>query len=366
MDILQKILDADFVAQIVVGMLAFFGAYLGTKRIKRHLIDNYIEGRVSKALETNDKVLNRIRTILSDFEQEYETNRPISEDDLDNVIDQCRELSNLSADGGKEVSTIAYLLYQTVKNTKPSYESNSNHGRSDEMISTGSFIGLVDNSLRLIIEYCEASTPIPFKTRLTKRSNIKRGLRKYLTDKRHYSLKHHPFGLTLNPNSEVILRLSSVVGYVSTPLFRRNLFTFLQSNLPIAYELLVGKIYMPAVLANENNNDYGLFGKQELHLVKIQPIKTVGTNAGDYIDFYYANISPRVKFVDGISNDKLLEQFVHDVFIDQGFPIENYHSLERHTNETIKIRIDAKTAKRSFGRHKWRLRYVLLRRRFWH
>lgn len=251
MDILQKILDTGFVAQIIVGVLAFFGAYLGTKRIKRHLIDNYIEGRVTRALETNDKVLSRIRTIISDFEQEHETNRPISEDDLDSVIDQCRELSNLSADGGKEVSTIAYLLYQTVQDTKPSYEANSKHGRFIEKITTGNFIGLVDNSLRLIIEHCETSTPIPFKTRLTKRSNIKRGLRKYLTDKRYYSLKHRPFGLTLNPNSEVILRFSSMVGYISTPLFRRNLFTFLQSNLPIVYELLVGKIYMPAVLAKK-------------------------------------------------------------------------------------------------------------------
>lgn len=364
MEIIQKVLDTDFVAQIIVGVLAFFGAYLGTKRIKRHLIDNYIEGRVTKALETNDKVLGRIRTILSDFEQEYETNRPISEDDLDSVIDQCRELSNLSADGGKEVSTIAYLLYQTVQDTKPSYESNSMQGRSIEKISAGNFIGLVDNSLRLIIEYCETSTPIPFKTRLTKRSNIKRGLRKYLTDKRHYSLKHHPFGLTLNPNSEVILRFSSVVGYISTPLFRRNLFTFLQSNLPIVYELLVGKIYVPPVLAKKN--DYDFFGKQELHLVKIQPIKTIGTDAGDYIDFFYANISPRVNFVDGLSNEKLLEQFVHDSFIDQNFPLREYHSLARHTNESIKVRIDTKTAKRNFGRHKWRLRYVLFRRRFWH
>lgn len=364
MDIFQKILDADLVAQIIVGVLAFFGAYLGTKRIKRHLIDNYIEGRVTKALETNDKVLNRIRTILSDFEQEYEINRAISDDELDSVIDQCRELSNLSSDGGKEVSTIAYLLYQIVQDVKPSYESNAKEGRSLEKISTGSFIGLVDRSLRLIIEYCETSTPIPFKTRLMKRSNIKRGLRKYLTDKRYYSLKHHPFGLTLNPNSEVVLRFSSVIGFISIPLFRKNLFMFLQSNLPIVYELLVSKVYMPPVLAKKDEFDF--FGKQELHLVKIQPVKAAGADEGDYIDFFYANIGPRVKFVDGISNEKLISEFVHDGFINEYFPIKGCHGLVRKTNEIIKIRIDAKTAKRNFRRKEWRLRYVLLRKRFRH
>lgn len=364
MDILQKILDTNFIAQIIVGLLAFFGAYLGTKRIKRHLIDNYIEGRVTKALETNDRVLNRIRTILSDFEQEYQTNRAISEDDLDSVIDQCRELSNLSADGGKEVSTIAYLLYQTVQDTKPSYESNSKEGKSQENISTGNFIGLVDNSLRLIIDYCEASTPIPFKTRLVKRSNIKRGLRKYLTDKRYYSLKHHPFSLTLNPNSEVILRFSSVVGSISTPLFRRNLFMFLQSNLPVVYELLVGKVYMPAVL--EKKDDFSPFGKMELHLIKIQSLKMVGTEAGDYFDFFYANISPRVRFLDGISNEKLIEQFTHDNFLNQYSTLDGYHSISRHTNEIIRIRVDARTAKRRFSKQKWKLRYMLFRRRFRH
>lgn len=101
----------ESLTQIFIGILAFLGAYLGTKRIKRHLIDSYIENRVTKAQEINDKVLSASRDIISSFEQTYADNKPISEDELSKIIEQCRQLSRQSEDGGKEVSTVSYLLY---------------------------------------------------------------------------------------------------------------------------------------------------------------------------------------------------------------------------------------------------------------
>ena len=108
----------DILGETVVGLLAFIGAYLGTKRIKKHLIDNYIEDRVTKARNANDNVLSEARDIISSFEQTYSDNKPLTEDELTSIVEQCREFSRISEDGGKEVSTISYLLYQTVKDLK--------------------------------------------------------------------------------------------------------------------------------------------------------------------------------------------------------------------------------------------------------
>lgn len=356
--------EADFMAEIIVGILAFFGAYLGTKSIRRQLTDSYIETRVAKALNVNDKVLSKARFFLSELEQMYTENRPVSEDDLDDVIDQCKEISSLSEDGGKEVSTIAFLLYHTVEDLQPRYESKTKDGDSHERLTTGGFIGLVDQSLRLIIEYCNTSTPIPYKASLTKRSNIKRGIRKYLSDKGYYSLKHQPFGITLNPNSEVVLRYSSIVGSMSTALYRKRLFMFLQSNLPIIYELILGKIYMPLVLSLENGIE--LFGKQELHLIKVQSIKSFGTEGGDYFDFYYSNISPRVRFVDGYKLDKLCDKFVIDSFMQKRFSLNEYKQVTRQTDETISVRVEAEKARKNFNKYKWDIRYFLIKQRFLH
>lgn len=356
--------EADFMAEIIVGLLAFFGAYLGTKSIRRQLTDSYIETRVTKALNVNDKVLSKTRFFLSELEQTYTENRPVSEDDLDDVIDQCKEISSLSEDGGKEVSTIAFLLYHTVEDLQPRYESKTKDGDSHERLITGSFIGFVDQSLRLIIEYCSTSTPIPYKAALTKRSSIKRGIRKYLSDKGYYSLKNQPFGITLNPNSEVVLRFSAIVGSMSTALYRKKLFMFLQSNLPIVYELISGKIYMPVVLSQENGIEF--FGKQELHLIKVQSIKSFGTEGGDYFDFYYSNISPRLRFVDGYKLEKLRDEFVIDSFMQEQFSLNDYKQITRRTDETISVRVEAEKARKNFKNHKWKIRYYLIKQRFLH
>lgn len=361
-DFINQLVEIDFMAEIIVAVLAFMGAYLGTKTIKRHLIDNYVEARVKKALEVNDNVLSKARGMLSDLEQNYRENRPISDDDLDDLIEKCKEIAKVSEDGGKEVSTVAYLLYQIVEDLKP--VSKTTDSDYTERLTTRSVVGLIDRSLRLIVEYCNSSTPIPFKPSLEKRSDIKWGLRKYLSDKKHYSLKHQPFGLTLNPNSEVILRYSAVVGEASTSLFRRNLFMFLQSNLPIIYELLVGKIYMPIVLGKEDG--FELFGKEELHLIKVQSIRRIGDEGGDYFDFYYSNISPRLKFVDGYKWQRLQDEFLHDTFIQKSFSLHGFQRVERRPNETIKITVKSEWAKYYFKKYQWSVRLNLLKQRIRH
>src|SRR5699024_6930112 len=133
-------------------------------RIKKHLIDNYIEDRVTKARKANDNVLSEARDIISSFEQTYSENKPLSEEELTTIVEQCREFSRISEDGGKEVSTISYLLYQTVKDLKVKYENNAE--TSFERLTTGDVVNLVGNSIRLVIYYCENSAPIPFKTSL--------------------------------------------------------------------------------------------------------------------------------------------------------------------------------------------------------
>ena len=138
----------EIIGEIVVGILAFIGAYLGTKRIKKHLIDNYIEERVTKAQNVNDEVLSKARDIISSFEQTYTENKPISEEELNKIIEQCRDLSKKSEDGGKEVSSVSYLLYQTVKDLKPSYKGKDEKGF--EILTLGDVVNLVDKSLRLI------------------------------------------------------------------------------------------------------------------------------------------------------------------------------------------------------------------------
>lgn len=354
----------DLIGEIVVGVLAFIGAYLGTKRIKKHLIDNYIEKRVTQAQEVNDAVLSKSRDLISSFEKSYTENKPISENELNKIIENCRELSRTSEDGGKEVSTIAYLLYKTVKDLKPDYKDTE--GRSFEGLSLGDVINLVSNSLRLIIYYCTNSAPIPFRTRLKKRSVIKRKLRKYLSDKKFYGLKHQPFGLTLNPNSEVILRYTEIVGKTSSAIYSRNLFLFLQSNIPLAYQMIVRKIYMPLIIDKKTEEDGIFFDNYEMHLVKIKGVKSIGEESGNFVEFYYSNINPVFSFIKGMKIEKFRSEFTNDVFLEKDFELADNYKLQKKLNETIKVKVSLDIAKENYKKNKWALKYKLFKYKIAH
>jgi hypothetical protein len=334
----------ELIGEILVAVLAFIGAYLGTKRLKRHLIDNYIEDRVLKAQNVNDEVLSKARNILSSFEQTYTENKPISEEELNNIIKQCENLSKMAEDGGKEVSSVSYLLYQTVKELKPKYEGIN----SFENITLGDIIYFVNSSLRLIIYYCTTSAPIPFKTRLKKKSVIKRGYQKYLNDKKFYGLKHQPFGLILNPNSEVILRYSEIIKQTGSSIFSRNFYLFLQDNIPVAYQMIAKKIYMPLIIENKQKVPGLFFDRTYLHLIKIQEIISYGEDSGNFVKFYYSNLNPVFIFVKNMKDDKIKSEFTNDVFIESLFNFDENYQFEKKLNETIEIKVKLEKVQKNY------------------
>jgi len=356
----------ELIGNIIVGILAFVGAYLGTKSIKKHLIDNYIEDRVTKAQKVNDVVLLEARDIISSFEQTYIENKLISEEELNKIINQCRELSKKSEDAGKEVCTVCYLLYHTVKNLKPQYQYKNNNEESFEKLTLGDVVNLVDKSLRLIVSYCTSSAPIPFSTRLIKRSVIKRSLRKYLKDTMFYGLKHQPFGLTLEPNSEIILRYAEIVNRASAYVYSRNLFLFLQNNIPMVYLMVAKKIYMPLILDKKQKEEGILFDNYKMHLIKISEVKSFGIEAGDYVEFYYSNLSLIVNFVKNLNINMFTSEFTNDVFLNEKIQFDESFRLQKKLNETIVIKVRLDIAKRNFKKRKWLIKYRLYKNKFTH
>ncbi len=353
----------EIIGEIVVGILAFVGAYLGTKRIKKYLIDNYIEDRVTKAQNVNDKVLSKARDIISSFEQTYTENKPVSKEELSKIVEQCRKLSKKSEDGGKEVSSVSYLLYHTIRDLKPRY-GDKEEG-SIEILTLGDVVYLVGSSLRLIIYYCTNSAPIPFRTKLKRRSVIKRKLRIFLKDKKFYSLKHQPFGLTLDPNSEVIIRYSEILRNINSSIYSRNLFLFLQSNIPILYQMIVNKIYMPLILNKEQKMEGFLFDHR-LYLIKITEIKSVGEKSGDFVEFYYSNINPVLRFVGNMNLESFKSNFTSDAFLNKNFQLNENYELRKQLNETIQVKVSLKKAKSNYKKNKWSIKHKLYKYKLTH
>lgn len=345
---------------IIVGGLAFLGAYLGTKSLKEHLIDDYIESRVTKSQNVNDKVLSMARDMLSSFEQTYDENRLIDEKDLTHLISQCRKLSRLSEDGGKEVSTTCYYLYETIKELEPEYKDEEEN--TYERLTIGEVVNLISDVLRLIIYYCTNSAPIPFKTKLKKKTTIRFNLRPFLDEKKFYSLKHQPFGLTFNANSEVALRYADTISKTSSYIYARNYYMLLQNNLPVLYRLIANKIYAPLVLKDETINPF--LGSSKLHLIKFRKIKSYGSKPGEFYEFYYSNLSPLKRFVQNYNSENFQERF-KDEYLDEDWTFNDDYRFQKKLNETIKLKVNLENAKNNYKQAKWKIRWNMLKQRFW-
>ena len=349
-------------SDIVVGILAFLGAWIGTKRIKKHLVDNYIESRVTKAFEANDKVREKIKAVLSELEEKYTVNGVITDQDLANLTEVCQDIARLSEDGSKEVATTAYLLSRTIGDIKPSYKTQSKESEHFERITISDLVGLIDRTLRLIIDYCDSAAPIPFSVSLKKRSYIKRSLRPYLKDKKFYSLKHQPFGLTLIPNSEIATHMASIVSKCNSPVFADNFYSVLQSNIPIAYELVANNVYMPIELVEKGDSSF--FGTLKLSLVKMKKVKHIHDNSGDFIKFYYSNTSSPVKFLNKYLAKEIKENFTVDSFLNEVFPIPKDIKISRQSNEVVCIEVPEKDVLISSKLKGLKIRWALLKLRF--
>lgn len=353
----------DFVmSDIVVGILAFLGAWIGTKRIKKDLVDNYIESRVTKAFEANDNVRERIKAVLSELEEKYTVNAAITDDDLANLTEVCQDIARLSEDGSKEVATTAYLLSRTIGDIKPSYKTQSKESEHFERITISDLVGLIDRTLRLIIDYCDSAAPIPFSVSLKKRSYIKRSLRPYLKDKKFYSLKHQPFGLSLIPNSEIATHMASIVSKCNSPVFADNFYSVLQSNLPIAYELVANNVYMPIEIIE--TGDSRLFGALKLSLIKMKKVTRFGDRPGGFIKFYYSNTSSTVNFLNNYPTEKIREDFTIDLFLSENFHMPDKAKISRQSNEVISIELPEEDVLITSKRKDIKIRWALLKFRF--
>jgi hypothetical protein len=132
-------------------------------------------------------------------------------------------------------------------------------------------------------------------------------------------------------------------------MFSRNFYLFLQDNIPIAYQMISKEIYLPLIIQNETEN---FFGRESLHLIKIQEIKSFGENSGDFVNFYYSNLNPVFIFVENLKLDKIKSQFTNDIFIDDLFKFDENYKFEKRLNETIKVTVKLDKAKNNYKEKK--------------
>jgi cell shape-determining protein MreC len=113
---------------------------------------------------------------------------------------------------------------------------------------------------------------------------------------------------------------------------------FLQDNIPVAYQMIAKKIYMPLIIENKQKVPGLFFDRTYLHLIKIQEIISYGEDSGNFVKFYYSNLNPVFIFVKNMKDDKIKSEFTND---------ENYQ-FEKKLNETIEIKVKLEKVQKNY------------------
>lgn len=156
--------------------------------------------------------------------------------------------------------------------------------------------------------------------------------------------------------------MASIVGKCNSPVFADNFYSVLQSNLPIAYELIANNVYMPIEIIEAG--DSKLFGTLKLSLVKMKSVTRIGDRAGRFIQFYYSNTSSTVNFLNNYTTEKIIEDFTIDSFLNENFQIPNKAKISRQSNEVISIEVPEEDASITSKLKSIKIRWTLLKLRF--
>lgn len=208
---------------------------------------------------------------------------------------------------------------------------------------------MIFNTCNNINYYASNIIEIPQSIDTEDHYDIKKEIRKYLSNSGFKKVKDIEQGLNMNPNSEVALVFSNLIDKsTSNYVFKRNFFRLLESNIPLIHELNYSKLYFPPVLKSLNVNPFG--DHRYLKLVKFQPHKPMFREGKETVKLFYSNLSYRLNFVDSLKFSELTTEF-NDSFITEVDFRSQYINDQKFTNignETIKIICDTDNLKKYY------------------
>ena len=293
----------------------FWGLYLGNKGLKRYLIDDIIKRKTASISEANQNSKVLAKKIINKILEKDDIKRPADIDDVIYLKSLARKLKHVSLNSSSEVHTLAFLLYETIKDIQLEIKKDKKKISRIEGRSATDFYILVLNVCYKIEFFAGNVIDVPKSTTTKKYDEINKKLKRYLDKTNIEVLKGLRVGTNIDLNSPIVLIYFTILkNSVYDYIFYRKFFMTIRNNYPVIYHLFVNDIYFPPIITHKKHDK--LFGKKELHLINIeQKENLIGEDKGKkYYELVYSNLDTIKNFVDNIGLNELVNQF-QDSFI---------------------------------------------------
>lgn len=293
----------------------FWGLWLGNKGLKRYLIDDIIKRKTASISEANQNSKVVAKKIINKVLEKENINRLADLDDVIYLKSQARKLKEVSLNSSSEIHTLAFLLYETIKNIPLNIEKETEKTSKIEKRSATDFYILVLNVCYKIEFFSGNIIDIPKSSTTVKYDEINKKLRRFLNKTEFEVLKGVRVGTNIDLNSPIVLIYYTILRKsVYDYIFFKRFFQAVQNNYPVIYHMFINEIYFPPIITHKKHDK--LFGKKVLHLIQIeQKENLIGEKVGEnFYELTYTNLDTAKNFVDNIELSDLINQY-QDSFI---------------------------------------------------
>lgn len=224
-----------------VGAL-IYGLYLGSKSLRKYLLDDVIKRKTQRLIESNEKVEELTRVIISELDS-IETINPVpTEDDYNYMKTKVKEIYDAALGGSKEINTICYYFMRSIQGASPDIlkSQETRYPNYHEMLFN--FALLVNTFASNLIPIPEKIKTIPFSSKVKKLNGIK-------IREEYKKLEKIEFGIDIDTNKNLFLRyVSLLVGSNAHFFYFRNFFRTVKDNTSLLLILHHNKLYLPLTL----------------------------------------------------------------------------------------------------------------------
>lgn len=346
----------DYFTDFLGPIIALLGILLAVPILRKKLLENHISKALIDIQTANKEILLQTTDIIDEFVKRTYSNDLLSKNELEEIYDKIRSLYKKSQEGNSDSQTILFLLKVTIQNILKHYDPTKT-----SIISTREIYGIVLYCLDYVTFFSTQVVQIPKSTKTNKNDLINKKLKRYVSNSEFLKYKHFKQGLIDDPNSAHYLLFYAKIYNSSTYLIQRSAFQIFWNSSAIKKMLFVSGIYAPITLSAPTINPLFPGENYTLYLIGFQKRTLLESGKGMkyIINLIYSNPNDVERFVEGLSFEKLKENFMDTFIENSGFLISKANSMTKGDIEILSFQYDLEYVENTFKINKRRFQKKL-------
>ncbi|QEM80230.1 hypothetical protein [Halomonas binhaiensis] len=354
-----------FIRDIVVASTAIWAAWAANKGLNKYLLDEDIKERTKKIRNANDVAHEVAHSIINEIESIGIRNRVASEGDLTQARDWAEKLCTATRGASSPLQTLAYLLKQLMLSTKHIYE----YSESFEKIPSTDILNIVYVVARKIQDDSTHIIDLPKYPKKTDSSRRRFEAGDFLLKESIVRYSSGRFGIDLRPHSNTAFEFYSIViSVTNSKMLKLESLRVLRSNIPAILKLFDKKIYVPPILAVDEESGaepLRLMGRETFFLYDIRRIVYYGEKQGVEWKIAYGTLDGGHKYSNGQALVRDIIENYHDIILESKEFVKEIDEYEYKYSfflgELLEITVPDKNMKKLTGIRKWKLEQWLKR-----